>query len=275
MMSETPPLIEYRGLCHCGAFKFTLKVPELKEARSCNCSICSKNGYLWTFPERSQFTVVEGDENTTLQSYLFGKQTKAHKFCPTCGTSVMQARMPNCTTAGTPALGINIRTLLDVDFDSVKVEAFTGGIDMEPPYQVPEPVPTGPVAEGTSVYHGNCHCGAVAYTLLSPEKLSEGTNCNCSICFRDAVCWIYPETTTITFKGLDSVAEYAFGYKVVFHGFCKICGVAVYERLVGSGHDEKTSLNVRTMDGFDLSTLEIKLFDGKSIQPVYKVWENQ
>jgi hypothetical protein len=30
-------------------------------------------------PDRDQFTVVEGDENTTLKTYLFGKKMIAHK----------------------------------------------------------------------------------------------------------------------------------------------------------------------------------------------------
>ncbi|KAJ6551045.1 hypothetical protein DFH09DRAFT_417963 [Mycena vulgaris] len=41
-MPESAPLIEYRGNCHCGAFKFTFKATELKLAFACDCSICSK-----------------------------------------------------------------------------------------------------------------------------------------------------------------------------------------------------------------------------------------
>ncbi|KAF7342110.1 GFA domain-containing protein [Mycena venus] len=168
-----PPLVEYRGNCHCGAFKFKLKIPELNQAHSCNCSICFKNGYLWTFPARAQFTVVEGDEDTTLKSYLFGKQMMAHKFCPTCGTSVMEVRMPHSTQVGAPSLGINLRTLVDVDVDSLLVHFFDGAAVLKPPYEGPEPVAAGVMAEGTTAYHGNCHCGAVAYTLVSPHKISK------------------------------------------------------------------------------------------------------
>jgi hypothetical protein len=32
----------YRGNCHCGNFKFSVKVPELKKVRICNCSICTR-----------------------------------------------------------------------------------------------------------------------------------------------------------------------------------------------------------------------------------------
>ncbi|KAJ7827631.1 Mss4-like protein [Mycena olivaceomarginata] len=271
-MSETSPRIEYRGNCHCGAFKFKLRVSELNEALSCNCSICSKNGYLWTFPERDQFTVVKGDESTTLKSYRFGKQTIMHKFCPTCGTSVMQARMPNCTDARIPIMGINIRTLEGVDVDSLKVNAFEGCMAEGAPHKVPEPVATGPVSEGSTAYHGNCHCGAVAYTLLAPQKISKVTWCNCSICSRDAALWTYPDTDTITFRGRESATEYTFSSRVAYHGFCKVCGVSVYERFDNS-HDPRTALNVRTMHELDVATLEIRLFDGKAMPPVYSVWE--
>ncbi|KAJ7133511.1 Mss4-like protein [Mycena epipterygia] len=115
-MSETtapPQLIDYRGNCHCGAFKFTLKTPEVKQAFACDCSIYSKNRYLWTYPARSEhFVVVEGDESRTLKSYEFGKRTMAHKFCPTCGTSVM-SRIHDASDGR--SIAINIRALANVD----------------------------------------------------------------------------------------------------------------------------------------------------------------
>ena len=41
IMAE-PTFHTYHGNCHCGAFKFSVQLPELKEAHACNCSICSK-----------------------------------------------------------------------------------------------------------------------------------------------------------------------------------------------------------------------------------------
>ncbi|KAJ6560224.1 hypothetical protein B0H19DRAFT_1069900 [Mycena capillaripes] len=228
-------------------------MPELKEALSCNCSICYKNGYLWTFPDSGQFTVVKGDENHTLRSYLFGKRMMAHKFCPSYGTSIMEARVPHSTVVGAPVMAINANNGF-VD----KINTFNGDSSLEPPYQVPEPVAAGPVAEGTMAYHGNCHCGAVAYTLLSSEKISKASSCNCSI---------YLRTTDVTFKGLDSAVEHTFAKGGSFHGFCKICGVSVYERFSGTHQDDKSALNVRTMNELDLFALEIELLDGNPCRP--------
>ncbi|KAJ7094381.1 Mss4-like protein [Mycena epipterygia] len=266
--TEAPQLIDYRGNCHCGAFKFTFKTPELKQVHGCNCSICSKNGYMWAFPASSEdFVVVKGDENTTLKSYEFGKRTMTHKFCPACGTSVM-ARMND----DSQSVGINIRALEDVNLDSLQV-LMDNGAAMEPLYQAPEPLTAGPVPEGTIVYNGNCHCGAVGYTLLNPEKVFKAKECNCSICWRDGSLWIYPDTTRITFKGLDSLVEYKFGPKTVCHGFCKTCGVAVCERFLEVGRID-TALNVRTINGLDVASLEIIKLNGKEeYLPLYEVPE--
>jgi hypothetical protein len=35
-------LKQYRGNCHCGKYKFSLRIPELKKIRTCNCSICTR-----------------------------------------------------------------------------------------------------------------------------------------------------------------------------------------------------------------------------------------
>ncbi|KAJ6515274.1 Mss4-like protein [Mycena sanguinolenta] len=267
--SSSPQLVEYRGSCHCGAFKFKLKAPELKEAFTCTCSICAKNGYLWTSnpPARENFTVVQGDENTTLKSYLFGNKMMAHRFCPICGTSVMEYKMPHSTVTFAPSFAINIRTLEDVDFDSLRVETFDGAtlLPGSPP-QIVGPVEN---ADGTILYTGNCHCGGLEYTLLNPEEITKATSCNCSICWRDGALWIYPQTAALTFKDPDAAVEYTFADRECYHGFCKNCGVSVYTRFLGTS---ETALNVRTMHGLNLAGLEMKKVNGRSMPPQYDVW---
>ncbi|KAJ7034127.1 glutathione-dependent formaldehyde-activating enzyme [Mycena alexandri] len=260
-------LIDYRGNCHCGAFKFTFKAPELKQGHACTCSFCSKNGYLWGFPA-ADFAVVKGDEDTTLKTYEFGKRTMAHKFCPNCGTTVL-ARLPSAD--GSTKVGINIRALQDVDFDAIEVVTNTKGASTEPLYQVPEPVATGTVPEGSTVYNGSCHCGAVRYALVNPTEITEASGCDCSICWRDGALWIYPATTLVTFAGLEeSAAEYTFGRNLTYHGFCKTCGVSLFERFVDDNRDF-TALNVRTMNGLDIASLKLTMQDGKSDLPLYEV----
>jgi len=79
--------------------------------------------------------------------------------------------------------------LRDIDLDSFKTEVFQGA-DLAPPYQPPSfpPLPTS-VIEGVKAYNGNCHCGAVTYTVVT-ESLEEQRviSCNCSLCSR--VCYV-------------------------------------------------------------------------------------
>nr|GAT46471.1 glutathione-dependent formaldehyde-activating enzyme [Mycena chlorophos] len=267
-------LVEYQGNCHCGAFKFSFQSPKIKEAGPCDCSICARNDYLWTKP--TEFKVTKGDENTTLTQYNFGSGNFTHKFCPTCGTSVM-------CRAG-PAIGggfviLNLRCVQGIDFASLKIKDHFKGSAHGKPYQAPEPVAVELAPEGATLYHGNCHCGAIAFTLVSNGKITETTltECNCSICWRDGSLWTYPLTKEITFRGLESATEYTFALKVTYHGFCKICGVSMFERFTGQEdgkeRSEWTALNVRTFNELNLKELKLEQSDGLSDLPLYQVPE--
>lgn len=69
----------YRGNCHCKAFVYEARLPEIKAAHQCNCSICHKKGYLWVMPQTvDHFKIIKGDENT-LTSYTFNAKNRSHK----------------------------------------------------------------------------------------------------------------------------------------------------------------------------------------------------
>lgn len=71
-------LTKYRGNCHCGAFVYEFKAPEIKEVYECNCSICRKKGYLLAMPAEGTFEVVKGSEDA-LTTYKFGESKYDHK----------------------------------------------------------------------------------------------------------------------------------------------------------------------------------------------------
>ena len=52
----------YQGNCHCGRYRFTLRIPEIREMIACHCSLCLKQGYLWVVPEQGQFEETRADE---------------------------------------------------------------------------------------------------------------------------------------------------------------------------------------------------------------------
>ncbi|KAF2190549.1 hypothetical protein K469DRAFT_721449 [Zopfia rhizophila CBS 207.26] len=79
----------YDASCHCGTVQFTVTLaPPLAKQKpvSCNCSICSRNGYLLVYPLREQLNVMSGEG--ALRDYAFGRKRNRHKFCSKCGSSV-------------------------------------------------------------------------------------------------------------------------------------------------------------------------------------------
>jgi hypothetical protein len=114
------------------------------------------------------------------------------------------------------------------------------------------------------VYDGSCHCGAVRFRLKS-EEITAGKRCNCSICIRKGAVMsarYYPPEDFEILVGIDSLAIYRFGDKVVNHYFCKTCGISPFhDATVKPGHYR---VNLGCVAGLDVFALAVDLIDGKS-----------
>ena len=73
----------YAGGCHCGAIQFEVEAPEHIEASECNCSMCSKAGYLHLIVPAARFRLLRGAEHIT--TYTFNTGVAKHTFCKVCG----------------------------------------------------------------------------------------------------------------------------------------------------------------------------------------------
>ena len=73
----------YKGSFHCGAVEYQLEAPEGIECQECNCSICSKSGYLHLNVPKSKFKLLKGEDN--ISTYTFSSGEAKHKFCKICG----------------------------------------------------------------------------------------------------------------------------------------------------------------------------------------------
>jgi len=94
----------YRGSCHCGAIRFEVEAPEHIEASDCNCSICSKSGFLHLIVPKSRFRLLAGEESIT--TYRFNTGVAKHTFCKVCGIK------PFYTPRSNPdGIDINVRCL--------------------------------------------------------------------------------------------------------------------------------------------------------------------
>lgn len=75
--------MKYSGSCHCGAVRFEIEAPDVLEAERCNCSICTKSGYLHLILPLARFRLVAGEDVIT--TYTFNTGVAKHTFCRVCG----------------------------------------------------------------------------------------------------------------------------------------------------------------------------------------------
>ena len=90
-------MIEVSGGCHCGAVRYSAKLPNAPvPALDCNCSVCSMTGFLHVVVPHEKFELLTGRD--ALTSYRFGTGTAEHLFCGNCGVkSFYQPRShPEC-----------------------------------------------------------------------------------------------------------------------------------------------------------------------------------
>nr|WP_310525163.1 GFA family protein [Polymorphobacter sp.] len=71
------------GGCHCGAVRFRVRFQNPPELLDCNCSMCSKTGYLHLIATAADFTLLSGAD--ALTDYRFNSGTARHLFCKHCG----------------------------------------------------------------------------------------------------------------------------------------------------------------------------------------------
>lgn len=110
----------YTGGCHCGAVRYEVEA-DLSSVIECNCSHCSKKGFLLSFTPASNFRLLSGQE--ALTEYRFNKKQIAHLFCKTCGVQSFAAgAMPD----GSEVRAVNVRCLEGVEPASLKITAVDG-----------------------------------------------------------------------------------------------------------------------------------------------------
>ena len=106
------------GGCHCGAVKFRVTFSSLS-LLECNCSICSKKGYLHLIVGKDDFELLTPQDK--LSSYRFGTGVANHLFCSECG--VHSFYVPRSHPDG---VSVNARTLDDVELKDFDIKPFDG-----------------------------------------------------------------------------------------------------------------------------------------------------
>jgi hypothetical protein len=76
-------MITHTGGCHCGRVRFEVTAPAEIAVTDCNCSMCSRSGYLHLIVTKEQFKLLSGAD--VLTAYQFNTGTAKHLFCSVCG----------------------------------------------------------------------------------------------------------------------------------------------------------------------------------------------
>jgi hypothetical protein len=113
-------IMNYHGGCHCGRIAFDVE-GEIGQVIQCNCSICSKRGYLLWFAPRDKLRL--GTPEADLATYTFNKHRIKHHFCPNCGCAPFGT---GADSKGAPMAAVNVRCLDGVDLGTLKVVPYDG-----------------------------------------------------------------------------------------------------------------------------------------------------
>jgi hypothetical protein len=108
----------YTGGCHCGQVRFEVTT-DLRGITRCNCSICTRKGYLHLIVPPERFRLLAGEE--ALSTYRFGTMTAQHRFCRKCG--VASFYIPR---SHPDMIDVNARCLDGVDPETLAVARFDG-----------------------------------------------------------------------------------------------------------------------------------------------------
>ncbi len=111
---------------------------------------------------------------------------------------------------------------------------------------------------------GSCHCGRSAYTAdIEPI---EAIDCNCSICRRKGslLAFVAPDKFALE-TPRDDISVYTFNKHVIRHQFCTVCGCSPFSEGTDPDGNAMVAINLRCVEGLDLSRIKILPFDGASL----------
>ena len=111
-------------------------------------------------------------------------------------------------------------------------------------------------------YQGSCHCGQIAFEVEG--EIPEVMSCNCSICQRKGtLMWFVPRQAMTLLTPPEEMSSYTFNKHVIKHRFCPSCGIHPFGEGASPSGQETAAINVRCLDGVDLSALKVKHFNGR------------
>ena len=111
------------------------------------------------------------------------------------------------------------------------------------------------------IHHGHCHCGAVAFEVDAPERIT-ALDCSCTICTMTGFLHlIVPKSKFRLLRGEESLVSYRFNTGVADHTFCGTCGIKSF--YVPRSNPDGIDVNVRCLDPQPVEVI-LEPFDGRN-----------
>ena len=110
-------------------------------------------------------------------------------------------------------------------------------------------------------HKGSCHCGRITFGIQA-ERLSV-IACNCSLCSKKGALWHATDDAHFEIlTGQEDLVLYQFGTMTAKHYSCRHCGISTFSR----PRIAPTAwvVNVRCLEGTDISSLKVQEFDGQN-----------
>jgi len=94
-------------------------IADLEQVTECNCSICTKKGFLHLIVPPDRFELISGKD--ALTTYRFNTRTAQHMFCAHCGIH------PFYVPRSDPdKIDVNVRCLDEIDLATISIKQFDG-----------------------------------------------------------------------------------------------------------------------------------------------------
>jgi len=77
--------------------------------------------------------------------------------------------------------------------------------------------------------------------------------------------WFIPREKLHLLTPEDAASTYAFKRHAIKHRFCAVCGIHPYAEAKDPKGNPMAAINIRALEGVDLSAIPVKQFDGRSI----------
>ena len=114
------------------------------------------------------------------------------------------------------------------------------------------------------LHTGSCHCGRIRFEVEG--EIDGALACNCSICQRKgSLLWFVSHDKLRLATPDEAASTYTFNKHVIRHRFCPVCGIHPYGEGVDPEGREIAAINIRCLEGIDITAVPVQHYDGRSI----------